>query len=277
MDNDLIQSIQSVIDFDISKFDDAFFIKAVENRIAIVKVNGISEYIQHLSNNIDEANKLLQSLYITHTEFFRNPLTFAHLEEWILPLLMNRKSDKGELRIWSAGCSTGQEAYSIAMLIENLNSREQKKVRYRIIATDVSESALIKAKTGEYNEKDIQKIRVKDLNEFFVKFGETYKVSPQLKQHVSFSTYDLLDNLSSSPQESIFGNFDLIICSNVLFYYKLRYQRFIIKKLVGVMDEKGYLITGEAEKYNVEKSRYLNMVSTSSTIFQSKKEMHYET
>ncbi len=253
MDNDLIQSIQSVIDFDISKFDDAFFIKAVENRIAIVKVNGISEYIQHLSNNIDEANKLLQSLYITHTEFFRNPLTFAHLEEWILPLLMNRK------------------------LIENLNSREQKKVRYRIIATDVSESALIKAKTGEYNEKDIQKIRVKDLNEFFVKFGETYKVSPQLKQHVSFSTYDLLDNLSSSPQESIFGNFDLIICSNVLFYYKLKYQRFIIKKLVGVMDEKGYLITGEAEKYNVEKSRYLNMVSTSSTIFQSKKEMHYET
>jgi len=277
MDNDLIQSIQSVIDFDISKFDDAFFIKAVENRIAIVKVNGISEYIQHLSNNIDEANKLLQSLYITHTEFFRNPLTFAHLEEWILPLLMNRKSDKGELRIWSAGCSTGQEAYSIAMLIENLNSREQKKVRYRIIATDVSESALIKAKTGEYNEKEIQKIRVKDLNEFFVRFGETYKVSPQLKQHVSFSTYDLLDNLSSSPQESIFGNFDLIICSNVLFYYKLKYQQFIIKKLVGVMDEKGYLITGEAEKYNVEKSRYLNLVSTSSTIFQSKKEMHYET
>ena len=277
MDNDLIQSIQSVIDFDISKFDDAFFIKAVENRIAIVKVNGISEYIQHLSNNIDEANKLLQSLYITHTEFFRNPLTFAHLEEWILPLLMNRKSDKGELRIWSAGCSTGQEAYSIAMLIENLNSRKQKKVRYRIIATDVSESALIKAKTGEYNEKEIQKIRVKDLNEFFVRFGETYKVSPQLKQHVSFSTYDLLDNLSSSPQESIFGNFDLIICSNVLFYYKLKYQQFIIKKLVGVMDEKGYLITGEAEKYNVEKSRYLNLVSTSSTIFQSKKEMHYET
>jgi len=277
MDNDLIQSIQSVIDFDISKFDDAFFIKAVENRIAIVKVNGISEYIQHLSNNIDEANKLLQSLYITHTEFFRNPLTFAHLEEWILPLLMNRKSDKGELRIWSAGCSTGQEAYSIAMLIENLNSREQKKVRYRIIATDVSESALIKAKTGEYNEKEIQKIRVKDLNEFFVRFGETYKVSPQLKQHVSFSTYDLLDNLSSSPQESIFGNFDLIICSNVLFYYKLKYQQFIIKKLVGVMDEKGYLITGEVEKYNVEKSRYLNLVSTSSTIFQSKKEMHYET
>jgi chemotaxis methyl-accepting protein methylase len=190
---------------------------------------------------------------------------------------MNRKSDKGELRIWSAGCSTGQEAYSIAMLIENLNSREQKKVRYRIIATDVSESALIKAKTGEYNEKEIQKIRVKDLNEFFVRFGETYKVSPQLKQHVSFSTYDLLDNLSSSPQESIFGNFDLIICSNVLFYYKLKYQQFIIKKLVGVMDEKGYLITGEAEKYNVEKSRYLNLVSTSSTIFQSKKEMHYET
>lgn len=268
--SEIVQIVERVYGLDISKYNDAFLKQTLEKRLAVAKTKKVSEYIQYLSNNGDEAVTLFQTLNITHTEFFRNSLTFAHLEQWILPRLMEGKSDNSELRIWSAGCSSGQEAYSIAMLVENINSKKQEKSRYRIIATDISESALLEANKGDYNEKDIQKIRVKDLKEFFIKSGKTYTVCDRLKRHVSFSTYNLLDNLSSYPQESIFGNFDLVVCCNMLFYYKPEYQRYIIKKLINSMAEKGYLVTGEAEIHTVEKAGDLRIVAPPSPIFQNK-------
>ncbi|SHE34383.1 CheR family methyltransferase [Alkalibacter saccharofermentans] len=271
MNNEIIHSVRSIYGLDISKYDISFLKRAVEKRCSITETKNISDYIQYLSSNSDEATILFQSLNIIHTEFFRNPLTFAHLEQWILPRLMEEKSDNNELRIWSAGCSSGQEVYSIAMLIESITSKKQIKKRYRIIATDISESALHAAKKGEYNEKDIQMIRVKDLNDFFVKSGEKYKVCDRLKQHVSFSTYDLLDNRSACPQESIFGNFDLVVCSNMLFYYKPNYQHNMVKKLIDSMDEHGYLITGEAEMQIVAKFKDLFLVVPPSPIFKKRR------
>ena len=184
-----------------------------------------------------------------------------------MPRLIENKPQNGELRIWSAGCSTGQEAYSLAMLLENINASKQKKTRYRIIATDISQDALLAAGKGEYNEREIQRVRVKDLKEFFVKSGETYTVCDRLKQHVSFSFYDLLDSRSFCPQESIFGSFDLVLCCNLLFYYKPNYQRSILKKLKNSVAENGYLITGETESHTAAKYCDLIPVSPPSTIF----------
>ncbi len=268
---EIVQTIESIYRLDISMYDDAFLNQIVERRLLGTEIKNVSDYIQYLSNNSDEATILLRSLNINHTEFFRKPLTFAHLEQWILPRLIEGRSDNRELRIWSAGCSSGQEAYSIAMLLENINLKKQKQSRYRIIATDISKSALLAAKKGEYNEKDIQMIRVMDLKEFFVKSGETYTVCDRLKKHVSFSTYNLLDNVSSYPQESIFGNFDLVVCSNILFYYKPHYQHSILKKMINSMDEYGYLIKGEAEKQIVEKYSDLYLVAPPSPIFKQRR------
>lgn len=264
---EIVNTISNIHGFDISKFDDTFLKRAAEKRCEMVKAQKFSVYVQYLSNNSDEAVALFQSLNITHSEFFRNPLTFAHLEQWILPRLMENKADNGELRIWSAGCSSGQEPYSIAMLVENINAKKQRSTRYRIIATDISESALDEAYEGLYSEKDVQNIRVKDLKEFFVRSGEKYKVCDRLKKHVSFSIYDLLDNLSSYPQESIFGNFDLVLCSNMLFYYKSDYQKSIVKKVINSMDENGYLVTGEAERQILEQYGGLYLVAPPSPIF----------
>ncbi len=268
---EIMQIMDNVYRLDISKYDETFLKRALEKRFAIVETKKPSDYIQYLSSNSDEVSTLFQSLNITHTEFFRNPLTFAHLEQWILPRLMERKPDKSELRIWSAGCSSGQEAYSIAMLIENINSRKNNKNRYRIIATDISEKALREANKGQYSESAIQKIRVEDLKKFFIKSGETYTVCDRLKKHVSFSIYDLFDNLSSYPQESIFGNFDLVVCSNMLFYYKPDYQQSILMKLINSIDENGYLITGESERQTVSKYSDLYLVAPPSPIFKQRR------
>jgi chemotaxis methyl-accepting protein methylase len=221
--------------------------------------------------NPDEVSTLLESMNITYTEFFRNPLTFAHLEQWILPSLLEEKSENNELRIWSAGCSAGQEAYSIAMLIENIHACRARECRYRIIATDISESALVQARKAEYNERDIQKIRIKDLNEFFIRSGESYTICDRLKQHVGFHTYDLLDHRSSYPQESIFGNFDLVVCSNLLFYYKPEYQQVIVNKLMNSMDKQGFLLAGEAERQIFKKFKGLYQVAPPSPIYKQRR------
>ena len=270
MDNksiEIVQVVKSVYGLDISQYDDSFLTQSTEKRVAATGTTTISEYMQFVSDNPDEVAILFRSLNITHTEFFRNSLSFAHLEQWILPSLLAAKSDNSELRVWSAGCSSGQEAYSLAMLVENLHIKKSRQLRYRIIATDICESALLHGIKGEYSENDIQNIRVKDLKEFFIKTGETYTVCDHLKNQVSFSSYDLLDNRSSYPQESIFGNFDLVVCSNMLFYYKPNHQHDIVKKLINSMDKGGYLITGETERHTIEKFRELYQVAPPSPIY----------
>ena len=267
----LVHILKSQHDIDISKYNYPFLKQTIEKRLTFLKVSNIAEYEQFISNNPDEVALLYKSLHITHTDFFRNPLVFAHLEQWILPSLFEQKPEGSELRIWSAGCSSGQEAYSIAMLIENIHRIKTKQLRYRIIATDISQSALLRAKKGEFSEHEILNMRVKDLKEFFIREGDIYTMSDRLKKYVSFSTYDLLDPLSSYPQESIFGNFDIVVCSNILFYYKPMYQHSIVKKIIYSMDKNGYLITGEAEKHTVERYSDLIKVTSLAPIYKQQK------
>ena len=261
------QIMEDVHGMDVSMYDANFLQHAIEKRCESVRIPWDAGYRSYLAQSSDEAKQLMESLTITYTVFFRNVLTYAHLEQWILPGLIERKSGAGELRIWSAGCSTGQEAYSIAMLMETLTGKKACEVPYRIIATDISEPALAAAERGVYTMESMENVRTGDAGRYFVKTGDRYMVHDRLKKHVSFSYYNLLDDLSSYPQESIFGNFDLVVCCNVLYYYQPVYQHFILKKLMGAMTEKGYLITGEAERHIAAESGGLRSVAPPSPIF----------
>ncbi len=266
----IVHTMNSVYGFDVSQYDYSFLKQTIEKRCTAIEIKKFSDYEIYLSKNLVEAQNLFHALNINYTEFFRNTLTYAHLEQWILPRLIEKKTEDSELRIWSAGCSTGQEAYSIAMLVEKINAKRQQALRYRIIATDISKSALAVAEKGNYTEEAIQNVRMKDIKEFFVKTKETYTVCDRLKKQISFSTYDLLENRSAYPHESIFGNFDLVFCCNVLFYYKTDSQLYILNKLINSMSEQGYLITGEAERQTVAKHSPLLTVASPSPIFQKK-------
>lgn len=276
MVNELLKiahTMNRIYGLDISMYDDTFLRQVIEKRCAAIDTKKNSDYNIYLVNNLEEAKNLFKALNITYSEFFRNILTYAHLEQWIIPRLIEKKSEDCELRVWSAGCSSGQEAYSIAILLEKLSVKKQKALRYRIIATDISESALTAAKKGEYTEEAIQNVRIKDIKEFFVNSGETYTVCERLKKHVSFSTYDLLDDRSAYPHESIFGNFDLVLCCNVLFYYKSDSQLIILNKLINSMTDHGYLITGEAERQTIVKHGSLLTVAPPSPIFKKEPEV----
>lgn len=273
MDNEIDKIIRIMgqkYDKEVSMYDESFLIKSIEKRYIVTGTKTTDAYCKYLEGNSNEANLLCEALNINYSEFFRNPLTFGLLEQWILPGLKSLKSGGGEIRIWSAGCSAGQEAYSIAMLLDNLCAAGGKEMRFRIFATDISETALEIGRKGVYDKDGVQNVRLKELQKYFNKIGETYTIDPKLRNQINFSNYDLLDKFSSNPPESIYGDFDIVFCSNLLFYYKPDIRNFILQKLQKSIAMNGYLVTGEAEKALVDKIDKLQMVATPAAVFQLK-------
>ncbi len=266
--HEVIQIMNETYGKDLTIYDQVFLSKSIERRIVAGNVKKL-DYGSYLVKNSNEADQLMASFNITYTQFFRNSLTFSLLEHLILPRLLNQKPEGTEIRIWSAGCSTGQEAYSIGILLEEMLTTASKSMRFRIFATDLSSEVLVLAREGIYDEDGISNLKIKYLKKYFIKNGEMYRVKHQLKQNIDFLRYDLLDQYSINPPESIFGDFDIIFCSNLLFYYQIDIRRTIVKKLKRSLSAQGYLISGEAESRFIGKDAELKMISPNSTIFQS--------
>ena len=270
--DEIIAVMRQVHGLDVSIYNETFLAKSVQRRQTATAIKEFVDYIRHLSENRLEAEFFFKSLNISHSTFFRNPLTFSLLEQVVFPALFAQKKTSGqrELRIWSAGCAAGQEAWSVAILLAELSAVQDKPVSYRIFATDHSEAELALARSGVYPVDALGNIRLRQLDGYFSRQGETYAIATSLKEKVEFSRYDLLDETSSSPAESIYGDFDLILCCNVLYYYRPEFQQMIIDKLLGNMAKGGYLVTGETERQIVSTGSGLNAISPSASIFQHK-------
>lgn len=268
---EIIIVMDQVYGRDISIYDESFLEKSLERRRVASEISKTTEYRSYLEKNSIEAEAFYSSLSITYSQFFRNPYSFALLEQLIIPELISRKPNGSEIRVWSAGCSSGQEAYSIAMLLADYVSTQEKANRFRIFATDTSQTELALARDGVYDQYAVQNVKIYQLNKYFIKTGETYTVVSQLRQSINFSNYDLLDRHSANPPESIYGDFDIVFCSNLLFYYTPTIQQYIIQKIQKSMSDKGYLVTGEAERTLVEKATELQMVAIPTSIFQMNK------
>lgn len=268
--NAVIKLIDDIYEKDISMYNEHFLLKTIEKRCAEAGAKTVPEYIRILSGRYNEANEFLSALNITYSCFFRDPLAFALLDQWIIPQLIEKKPNGGEIRVWSAGCSYGHEAYSIAMLLDEHLAKRTNILRYRIFATDISQPALSAGCNGRYDEDSIQNIKLKYLNSYFNKNGNTYDIISRLKDHVCFSINDLLDINSYNPQESIFGDFDLVFCCNLLIYYRPSQQQYILRKVIKSMADNGYLITGEAEKRFTEKAGGLHLTVPPAAVFQKR-------
>jgi chemotaxis protein methyltransferase CheR len=233
---------------DISKFKSSFLKSSIQKRMRETQSDRSENYESLFENNSEEKQQLLESLQISYSEFFRNPLTFAVLDKIIIPSLYSKKDKQNlhEVRIWSAACAGGQETYSLSILLNEFNTRI--KLDYRIFATDQSEVEIAKAKAGVYSLLAMNQLKLKTIDDWFVKQDDLYHARQELKRNIDFSCFDLLDEQHSCPPASIFGNFDIIFCANVLFYYKEEHSKKIIAKLRHCLAENGLLITGEVER-----------------------------
>jgi len=235
--------------YDLSVYDHDFFKKTLECRIKSTACKSGQEYSSYLLVTPAEPEIFIRQMSNSYSEFFRNSLTFSFLEQAIIPKLFEEHNKKasGDIRIWSAGCASGQEPYSLAMLFEDYAESHAAKSSFRLFATDKSSIQIEAAKMGLFVSDNIRNVKFKFINEYFSKIGDKYAVADRIKSRIDFSVFSLLDEVRSAPPASVYGDFDLIMCSNLLFYYKPGYQKLIIEKLYHVLKPGGLFITSEAE------------------------------
>jgi chemotaxis methyl-accepting protein methylase len=264
-----IQAAHKSHGLDLSPFDETFLAKALQGRLTATSAGTWALYLDRLAGDRAEAEALLQSLNIGYSEFFRNPLTFALLEQLVLPAIVAGKENAGpgEIRIWSAGCAAGQEAYSIAILLEDLAAARQRPLPFRIIATDISGTALAAARKGIYEDTAVQNVRLKHVRDCFVAQGNHYALAPRLRSRVDFSAYDLLNERSACPPASLYGDFDLILCCNLLFYYRDDVRRRVLDKICRALCPGGFFVTGEAERELALKHERFRAICTPGAVF----------
>jgi len=256
---------------DISAYDQGFLLKSLEKRLAATGIRDPSAYGEYLRENGLEAEALCCSLSIAYSEFFRNQLTYALLEQLILPGIIAQKArdGRGEIRVWSAGCAAGQEAYSVAILLDELAADQgNSAIAFRIFATDRSESELELARRGVYDSAAVRNVRRKHLQRYFTATEESFRVVDGIREHVDFSVYDLLDERLGCPSESIYGDFDMVLCGNLLFYYRPEIRQFILNKICKCLSAGGYLVTGEAEREIVAQHDCFRAIVPPTAVFQ---------
>jgi len=250
-------------------FNDSFLERTYLDRMVVIGCTSIAEYLDQINSDTIEKKAFSDSLYISYSEFFRNPLTFAVLEQVVLPQLLNKMTNahRSEMRIWSAGCASGQEPYSLAILLEEL-LEQRSDAGYRIFATDISEQQLIKAKNGIYRHESLGKVTFSRLNQWFRLHQSGYTVLPKLGHRIDFSHFDLLADSKSSPPSSIFGSFDLVLCCNLLIYFKPLYRKLILNKLARSMRQGAFLVSGETERSFIMENGFVE-VFPQSAVFQA--------
>jgi len=234
---------------DISMYSTTFLENTVNSRMMSTSMDTPAAYLLKLADDPAEALILQEAFTNSYSTFFRNPLTYAMLHQFVLPKILwqKEKNHDPEIRIWSAGCAGGQEAYSLAMLTDKLVNKSYGSMKYRVFATDNSAQELEKAGKGIYDYDAIKNTPYEYVQDYFLKTGNDYEIIDRIKKLVEFTDFDLLDGESFSPPSSIFGDFDLVMCCNVLFYYKVEFQKLILGKFTRSISEGGFLVTGEAE------------------------------
>lgn len=256
---------------DIRKYDDVFLRKTILNRIRETKCISGEDYLKYFQEISGESANLLKSLQINYSEFFRNSLTFAAIEHIVFPNLIGKLkiAKSHEIRIWSAACAGGQEPYSIAIIAEELRQIYKNAFKYRIFATDQNEDQINFAKEGIYKEFSINNLIIRRLMDWFRIDENLFIVKDELKENIDFSVFDLFDIELNHPIESIFGDFDIVFCANLLFYFNQKNQRIILKKVGDSLAKGGFLISGESERDILLKNGFIEIIPKSA-IFQKK-------
>jgi len=240
---EVIRIMSDKYKLNIHDYDESFVIDMLKKRMVVLNFTRFSEYKYFLNSNEDEAIKLNESLLIQFSEFFRDSISYAILEKKILPELMLSKKEGDTIRIWSTSCSTGEEAYTLAMMVKDSFEVNKKKLKVNIFATDIDHKVIGIAKEAIYEQVKMDRVPFKYVNKYFTKYGHMFHVNQEIRKMVTFSVHDLLDLNTTTPAVSIYGDFDIIMCNNVVYYYNGLNQIKIMKKLKKALKSSGYILT----------------------------------
>lgn len=214
--------------------------RRLTRRLAINKIKGLEAYLKFLRQHPGELDLLHQDLLINVTSFFRNPAVFEQLKKKIFPKLIKGLSPSDTLRIWVAGCSTGQEAYSIAMAYSEFTEQSEARNPIQIFASDVNGAILEYARTGRYTKADVENVSTARQEKFFAREEGYFRVIKSIRDMVIFAQHNLL-------LDPPFTRVDLISCRNMLIYFESALQQKIIPAFHYALKPNGFLVLGSSE------------------------------
>jgi two-component system, chemotaxis family, CheB/CheR fusion protein len=214
--------------------------RRIARRMLVNRIDTLEAYARHLEDEPSEIHALYQDCLITVTSFFRDPGVFEALSEQVLPVLLKDRRSGAPIRVWVPGCATGEEAYSIAICLLERGAALASNPSFQIFATDLSESALDKARTGLYLENIAQDVSAERLRLFFTKVDGRYRISKDIREMCVFARHDLAEG----PP---FSRMDLISCRNVLIYMEPRLQERVFATFHYALNPGGFLVLGTSE------------------------------
>ncbi len=229
---------QTKIDF--SNYKHTTLKRRIQRRMMVRKIEGLNSYAKFLQSNPTEIKALYADMLINVTEFFRDPDSFETLKNSVFPQLMKKRTPDAAIRIWVPGCSTGEEVYSIAILLLEFMGDAGAKIPIQIFATDISESTIKKARAGVYAEGIERSVSKERLNRFFDKVNGGFKINKSIRDLCLFSKHDV----TSDPP---FSKLDLVSCRNVLIYFAAILQKRVIPVFHYSLNHDGFLFMGRAD------------------------------
>lgn len=225
---------------DFANYKRPTLLRRIARRITVRNMPNLPAYAAYLSDHPDETIALLKELLISVTNFFRDRSAFAALEHNVLPRLLVGKTAADQLRIWVVGCATGEEAYSIAMLLAERTLGQLDAPKVQIFATDIDEAAVARAREGRYTLNDAADVSPERLRRFFSVEGDSYRVRREIREMVLFATHNVL-------KDPPFGHLDLVTCRNMLIYLNQQAQERVLETLHFALNPGGYLFLGTSE------------------------------
>ncbi len=226
--------------FDFLGYKRASLMRRVDKQMEAVGVTRYGDYVDYLEVHPEEFGRLFNTILINVTAFFRDTPTWDYLAEEIIPRILAAKAENEPVRLWSAGCAAGQEAYSLAMILAENMGVEAFRRRVKIYATDVDDEALAQARSGSYTVREVHSVPAPLLEKYFDREGDRYVFHKDLRRGLIFGRHDLL-------RDAPISRVDLLTCRNALMYFNAEVQAQILARFHFGVADGGFLCLGKAE------------------------------
>jgi two-component system CheB/CheR fusion protein len=247
---------------DFSNYKQATVLRRIERRIGVRALADLPTYAAYLKDDPQEPQALLKDLLISVTNFFRDKKAWEYLEKELIPKIIAGKDPDDSIRVWIVGCATGEEAYSIAMILSDQTLGMMGSPSVQIFATDIDAQAINFAREGLYTLNDAADVPPDKLRKFFTKEGESYRIRREIREMILFANHNVI-------KEPPFSHLDLVSCRNVLIYLNNVAQERVMETLHFALNPGGYLFVGSSESADGSSDRYAP-VNKDFHIFQSR-------
>src|SRR5262249_38552592 len=236
----LLEFLKNSRGFDFTGYKRSSLQRRLGKRMQGLHLERYSDYLDYLEVHPEEFPQLFNTILINVTGFFRDAAAWDCLAAEVVPLIIAEKKPSDLIRVWSAGCASGEEAYTLSIILAEALGFESFRQRVKIYATDVDEEALLQARQASYSAKDLQPIPDTLRSKYFEFNGQRYVFRPDLRRSVIFGRHDLV-------QDAPISRLDLLVCRNVLMYFNAETQSRVLARFHFAVNDTGFIFLGRAE------------------------------